>query len=195
MLPFFPDAIQNWDVNVLNWIQTDICTPFLDILFPVLTLFGQGGVFWIAVAFIFLFFKKTRKAGIMMGVAMILGISLGNGIVKNVVGRIRPYELEGALKTTSEIVFGAPTDASFPSGHSLASFECATALMYYNRKVGIPALILAVGVALSRMYMYIHFPTDVIGGIILGIIFGILGVIIVNLVYKAIEKKTGISLE
>lgn len=194
MLPYFPDSIQNWDVNVLNWIQEHITNPVLDIFFPIVTVFGDKGLFLIAVAVAFLFFKKTRKTGIMMGAALLLGLILGNGIAKNIFLRVRPYELEGALRTAEDIIASVPHDSSFPSGHSLACFECATVLLYRDRRFGIPALILAVAVALSRVYLYIHFPTDVMAGALLGIINGILAILIVNAVLKVLEEKKGISL-
>ena len=195
MVPYFPDVLQNWDVNVLNWIQEHVCNPFLDIVFTILTYFGEGGIFWIAMALVFLFYKKTRRTGIMMGAAMIIGIALGNGILKNVIGRVRPYDLEGALRAAKDIIVPVSSDASFPSGHSLACFECATVLMYRNVKIGIPALILSIGVGLSRIYAYVHYPTDVIAGAILGCLFALLGIVIVNAVLKKLEEAKGIHLD
>ncbi|MDD6094638.1 MAG: phosphatase PAP2 family protein [Clostridia bacterium] len=195
MVPYFPDVIQTWDVNVLNWIQEHICNPVLDAIFPIITLFGEKGLFLIAVAVLFLCFKKARKTGIMMGAALLLGLIIGNGILKNVFMRVRPYELEGALRNAEQLLSHAPTDPSFPSGHSLACFECATVLMYRDKRFGIPALVLAVAVALSRIYLYIHFPTDVIAGAILGIIIGVLAIVIVNSVLKLLENKKGIHLD
>ena len=189
MVPYFPEVIQNWDVSVLRFIQEHIVCSVLDVFFSLVTHLGDGGIFWICVAVLFLFFKRTRKTGIMMGAALILGLIIGNGILKNVIGRVRPYYLEGALRTIDQLLVKAPSDASFPSGHTLASFECATVLMIRDRRFGIPALIIAVSVALSRLYLYIHFPTDVFAGAVLGIINGILGVIIVNAVWKAIENR------
>ena len=93
MVPYFPDVIQNWDVSVLNWIQDNIVCPFLNVFFSLVTHLGDGGIFWICVAVLMLFFKRTRKAGITMGVALVLGLIIGNGILKNVFGRVRPYDL------------------------------------------------------------------------------------------------------
>lgn len=189
MVPYFPDFIQNWDVSVLNYIQNNIVNPVLDIFFSLVTHLGDGGIFWIAVAVLMLFFKRTRKTGIMMGAALVLGLIIGNGILKNVFGRIRPYALDDAMRTIDQLLVKAPSDASFPSGHTLASFEASVVLMIRDKRFGIPALIIAVCVALSRLYLYIHFPTDVIAGAILGTINAILGVLIVNTVWKAIEAK------
>lgn len=196
MLPYFPDAIQNWDVSVLQWIQSNVWCPLLDKIFPVLTLFGEGGIFWIAIAFVFLFFKKTRKTGIMMGAALLIGVFFVNVVLKiYVFGRVRPYDLANPISINPCMLTKMTADTSFPSGHSLASFECATVLMYKNRKWGIAALVIAIAVALSRLYLCVHFPTDVIGGVILGILNGILGILIVNAVYKKLEEKNIIHID
>ncbi len=189
MVPYFPDFLQNWDVSVLNFIQNNIVNPVLDVFFSLVTHLGDGGIFWIAVALIMLCFKKTRKTGLMMGAALILGLIIGNGILKNVFGRVRPYALDDAMRTIDQLLVKAPSDASFPSGHTLASFEASVVLMIRDKRFGIPALIIAVCVALSRLYLYIHFPTDVIAGAILGIINAFLGVLIVNTIWKAVENK------
>ena len=189
MVPYFPDVIQNWDVSVLNWIQDNIVCPFLNVFFSLVTHLGDGGIFWICVAVLMLFFKRTRKAGITMGVALVLGLIIGNGILKNVFGRVRPYDLEGARMLKDQLLVKAPSDASFPSGHTLASFESAVVLMIRDKRFGIPALVIAVSVALSRLYLYIHFPTDVIAGALLGTVNALLAVVIVNAIWKAIENR------
>ena len=195
MIPYFHETIQYFDVSVLNWIQNNIVCPFLDIFFSLVTHLGDAGLFWIAIAVAMLFFKRTRKTGIMMGVALVLGLIIGNGILKNLIGRVRPYDLEGAMRNAGTLLLKAPTDASFPSGHTLASFEASVVLMMRDKKFGIPALIIAICVALSRLYLYIHFPTDVIAGTLLGILNAVLAYNIVAAVYKAIERKKGAQLK
>ncbi|MBQ2746751.1 MAG: phosphatase PAP2 family protein [Clostridia bacterium] len=143
---------------------------------PIITKFGDGGVFWIALAVIFLIFKKTRKMGLCMGLALLMGFITGNLILKNVVGRIRPYDLNPEI----EILVKHLSDYSFPSGHTLASFEAATAIFINNKKIGIPALVLAFLIAISRIYLYVHYPSDVLAAIILGIGFAILSCLIVK---------------
>lgn len=197
MVHYFPDVIQNWDVSVLNWIQEHIANPFLDVFFSIVTHLGDAGIFWIAIAVAMLFFKKTRKTGIMMGVALVLGLILGNGLLKNVIGRVRPFDLDGAygsMKTVEDLLVSKPGDKSFPSGHTLACFESAFVLIYRDKRFGIPAMIIAVLVAFSRLYLYLHYPTDIFGGILLAAFNAVLAVIIVNAVYKLIEKKKGLKL-
>ena len=100
-----------------------------------------------------------------MGAALVLGVIFGNGILKNLFQRVRPFDLENALVQIP--IISKPGDWSFPSGHTLASFEAATVLMIRDKRFGIPALILAVLVAFSRLYLYVHFPSDVIAGALL----------------------------
>lgn len=187
MVPYFPECIQSTDLSILEWIQTHLVTPFCDGLFSFITHFGDGGILWILLAVGMLFFKKTRKTGLMIGAALILGLIFGNGILKNLFQRVRPYDLEEALVQTPLIE--KPSDWSFPSGHTLASFEAATVLMIRDRRFGIPALVLAFLIAFSRLYLYVHFPSDVLAGVLLGVLFGCLGVWIVNAIWKRVEKE------
>ena len=115
MVPYFPDFIQNADVAILNWIHNFFSCLFLDVVMPVITALGNKGLFMILVAVVMVCFKKTRKTGIAMGIALVLGLALGNGLLKNLFARVRPYELEGALVT--DLLIKAPHDHSFPSGH------------------------------------------------------------------------------
>ena len=197
MRPYFPEGIQLFDVSVLNWIQEHIANPFFDWFFATVTHLGDGGIFWIAIAVLMLFFKKTRKTGIMMGVALVLGLILCNGVLKNVVARVRPFDLDGAygaIRSVEDLLVSKPGDKSFPSGHTVASFEAAIVLFIRDKRIGIPALVVAALVAFSRLYLYLHFPTDVFGAILLAIFNAVLAVIIVNAVYRYIEKKKGIKL-
>lgn len=197
MIPYFPDWLQNWDVSVLNWLQEHMANPILDGFFAFVTHLGDEGILWIALAVIFLFFKKTRKMGITMGVALLLGLILGNGVLKNVIGRVRPYNLEGAYGSiigVDDLLVGQPGDKSFPSGHTLGSFEAALAMLYYDRRFGIPAVVLAAMIAFSRMYLYLHYPTDIMGGVVLAVINVILAVLIVNAVNRYFENKKKLKL-
>ena len=184
MIPRFPEFIENIDFAILDWIQENMTNPILDAAFKFITALGNEGILWIAIAVFLLFFKKTRKTGIMMGVALLLGLILGNGILKNVIGRMRPYTVEGALVNMP--IIGPQSEFSFPSGHTLGSFEAATVLFIRDKRMGIPALIMAALIAFSRVYLYVHFPTDIIGGIILAVINAYLGIFIVNKVHKMI---------
>lgn len=180
------DALNQFEIGWLDAIQNLKC-GLLDAVLPVVTAFADHGLGWIAVAVLLLFFKRTRKTGLMAGMALIIGLVLVNIIMKPLFGRVRPYDVNEAMRA---FLLVAPlTDGSFPSGHTLASFEVATVLMIREKRFGIPALVLAVLIAFSRLYLYVHYPTDVFCAIVLGIVFGILGVIIVDKIWNVIERK------
>ena len=168
--------MNGFELKILDFTRENLANPVLDTVMPIITKFGDGGVFWIALAVIFLIFKKTRKMGLCMGLALLMGFITGNLILKNVVGRIRPYDLNPEI----EILVKHLSDYSFPSGHTLASFEAATAIFINNKKIGIPALVLAFLIAISRIYLYVHYPSDVLAAIILGIGFAILSCFVVK---------------
>lgn len=180
-------AITNIDLAILEAIQGIKCA-FLDFLVPLITKFGDGGIFWIALAVIFLIFKKTRKMGLAMGMALIFGLVVGNLTLKPLVARIRPYDLAGYEAIRDALLVSPLKDFSFPSGHTLASFEGATAIFMFNKKCGIGALVLASLVALSRLYLFVHYPTDVLVGLILGVTFGICGALLSKLIFKKFER-------
>ncbi len=169
------------ELVILDFIQEHFRCAFLDVLLPFITMLGDAGIIWIVAAVVMLFFKQTRKTGLTMGVALIIGLALGNGVLKNVVGRIRPYD----VNTEVQLLVERLSDKSFPSGHTLASFEAAGVLMICDRRrFGYAALALAIVIAFSRLYLYVHYPTDVLAGIILGLLFAFLAYLIVNALYK-----------
>ena len=172
--------MNQFELGILNSIQDIFGCKFLDFLMPIITLFGDGGIFWIALAVILLLFKKTRKIGLTMGISLALGFIVGNLFLKNVVARIRPYDLNESFSLLIEKLH----DFSFPSGHTLASFEASVSIFLHNKKFGIPAVILAVLIAFSRLYLYVHYPTDVLASIILGTGFAILSFFIVKKIYN-----------
>lgn len=172
----------SFDLPILEWIRTTLWCDALDVVMPIITMFGDGGVFWIAWAVLLLIFPRTRRIGLGMGFALILGLLVCNVTLKPLVARIRPYDLQAELGVTINLLNGAMHDFSFPSGHTIASFEAATVLLKNSKKMGIPAMILAVLIAFSRLYLYVHYPTDVICSIILGILFAFIGNALAGLV-------------
>ena len=166
----------SFDLPILDWIAANLWCPVLDTVMPIITMFGDGGIFWIAISVILMITKKHRKTGLAMAFALTMGLLVCNIILKPGVARIRPYDFQ--LKYFSKeiaLIAGGMHDFSFPSGHTIASFEACTALMLGNKKFGIPATVLAILVAFSRLYLYLHYPTDVITSIVLGVCFVILG--------------------
>ena len=188
----FLEAVTTWDASVITSIYENVHSAFLTMFFRIVTLLGEGGIFWIAVAVILLFFKKTRRSGICIGASLLIGVIVGNGIIKNVVARPRPYDAIAGI----ESVVSHLSDYSFPSGHSLCCFEAATALAMNRTKWAIPAYVGAVLVAVSRLFLFVHYPTDVICGALLGVLFGVLGSLAAGAIYDrvcaniAASKKT-----
>ncbi len=126
---------------------------------------GNSGQIWILVGIIMLFFKKYRKSGLTVLLALLLCLIFGNGILKNLITRQRPCWIDESVK----LLISTPTDYSFPSGHTFSSFAASLSIFMYHKKLGISAFVLAILIAFSRLYLFVHFPTDIIGGIVLGI--------------------------
>ena len=165
----------SFDLPILEWIRANVWCEILDVAMPIITTFGDGGIFWIAWSVLLMFFPKTRKTGLGMAFALAMGLVVCNLTLKPMVARIRPYDLQAELGVTINLLQGAMHDFSFPSGHTIASFEAATVLLKNSKKMGIPAYILAILIAFSRLYLYVHYPTDVIASIILGTLFALIG--------------------
>ena len=185
------DAIYSFDYSILNYINEHFHNAFFDGFFSIITHLADAGWFWIALAALLLCFKKTRKTGCVMGAALLMGVIFGNGILKPLIHRVRPYDNAAwsPAVTRATLLISPPSDYSFPSGHTLASFEGAFGIFLCNKKWGAPALVLAVLIAFSRLYFYIHYPTDVIGGMILGIGFAVAAFFIVGAIWNKVTKK------
>ena len=159
------------EIQILDWLQK-LHTPVLDKIMSLITRLGDAGILWILLAAVLLLIPKTRKSGFILAGALVVDALLCNVILKPLVARIRPYDVNTAV----QLLVSKPVDYSFPSGHTAASFASVVALfMAGERKLWKPALVLAVLIAFSRLYLYVHYPTDVLGGLILGLIAGYLG--------------------
>lgn len=161
---------------ILYFLQS-LHTPWLDAVMTGITSLGDHGRFFILLAVILLIFKKTRKMGLAMLLSMLLGFLIGNVWLKNMFMRQRPCWID----TTVDLLVRVPRDYSFPSGHTLIGFECGVSIWLQNRRAGAAALILAFLLAFSRMYLFVHFPTDVLAG-------AVLGSVIAWVVYQLIRK-------
>ena len=208
------------DLAILDFIRAHMTSPLGDRIMPIITMLGDNGIIWIIMAAILLLFKRTRKLGAAMAIALVIDVICCNFIIKPLVARVRPFD----VKTAVDLIIAAPGDYSFPSGHTAAAFAAFSALFFGSKKltgsassfigmnvqddlskhngsiapVGvqalsysefssakkpalslqnlwIPVLIIAMLIAASRLYLYVHYPTDVIAGAALGIIFGFIG--------------------
>ena len=164
------------ELKILDFIQT-LNTPVLDKIMVGITRLGDAGIIWIILTAIFLVIPKTRRTGGVMLAALVVQTILCNVILKNLFARTRPYD----VNTTVQLLVRKLHDFSFPSGHTSASFTTVSALFFAKNKAWKPALVLACLIAVSRLYLYVHYPTDVLGGILLGILSGYIG-------YKIMEK-------
>ncbi len=157
--------IHNIDAQILLFIQQYLRSDLFTWLWKGITFLGDGGWFWIVLGLLFLFPKKTRKAGVTALLALAIGAVVTNLFLKDLVARIRPYDsVEGLVPLVARL-----KDYSFPSGHTCASFACAG--VYYKAfpgKWGKAAMVLAVLIALSRLYVGVHYPTDVLAGALVG---------------------------
>ena len=161
----------NIELSILDWIQT-LHTHYLDKIMVFITRLGDAGIIWILLSIVLLLIPKTRKSGAVMVVALVVDVLLCNIVLKNLVARTRPYD----VNTVVHLLVAKLHDYSFPSGHTAASFASVTALyLAGEKKLWKFALVLACLIAISRLYLYVHYPTDVLGGILFGVITGYLG--------------------
>ena len=186
------NALNLFEANIVFWIQEHLRVGFLNPIVTAITSLGNGGIFWIILTVLLLIPKKTRKIGLCCALGLIFDLLAVNLCIKPLVGRIRPYVTLDTIVPLGHL----PGDHSFPSGHSAGSFACAWA--FYRtarRRFGVPALVLAALIALSRLYVGVHYPTDVIAGVIIGIAVGELGVQLGRMIWKkamrSIKRRNG----
>ena len=179
----------SFDLPILDWIQANLQSAALDTLMPIITMFGDAGIFWIVCSVILMLLPKTRRIGFGMAFALAMGLVVCNMTLKPLVGRIRPYDLQETLGVTINLLIDKQHDFSFPSGHTIASFEACTVMMLGSRKLGIPATLLAILIAFSRLYLYVHYPTDVIASVILGTLFGVIGYLVTHKITFSLKGK------
>ena len=169
-------GLEGVDFSILYFFQ-ELHTPFLDKVVPLFTSFGNAGWGFVLFGAVLLSMKKTRKAGFAVLLSLLCGLIIGNGLMKNLVMRERPCWID----QTVPLLIGVPLDYSFPSGHTLAAFETAVSVFFYNRRYGSILMVFAAAMGLSRLYLFVHFPTDVLSGMALGIF-------IAWFIHRSIEK-------
>lgn len=157
------------EFGILYFLQS-LHTPWLDVFMKGITSLGEHGIFWVVTGLVLLSFKDTRTIGLCVILSLTAGYFMGNMLLKNLIARERPCWIDHSVL----MLIRTPRDYSFPSGHTLSAFEGAVSIWLYNRRWGVPCLILAALIAFSRMYLFVHFPTDILGGMILGILIAVL---------------------
>lgn len=172
------------DISILNLIQ-NLKSPLMDKIMTTITAFGNMGIFWILLIIIFLTTKEYKKMAKYMMICLLVNIIIVNLIIKPAVGRQRPFEIVEGIK----LLVLKPQDPSFPSGHSAISFCMLTTILFFSKSktINIMAALLAILIAFSRLYLYVHFPSDVFCGIIFGVLSSLITL-------KFCFSKKGISL-
>ncbi len=168
------EEINSVDLAVLDFLQSTVKCAFLDSVMAFFSFIGNSGMIWILICVAMMFFRKTRMMGVMALSAVVLGFLIGELGIKNIVCRPRPFVANPDIVLN----ISPPSGYSFPSGHSCSSFAAATVMLCCDRRYGIKALFLAALIAFSRLYNYVHYPSDVICGILLGIFCALLTVYI-----------------
>lgn len=158
--------INIFDNYILLAIRKHVQNKYLDILMPIITTMGNLGLIWIAIAFGLFFNKHYRIIGGIVLITLVISTVIGEGVVKHLVRRIRPCNNVNNIK----LLVAKPISYSFPSGHTLSSFAVAEVLSVYFNKYSLIFIGIAFLIALSRLYLYVHYPTDIIAGIILGLL-------------------------
>lgn len=157
------------EFDILYAIQS-MHTDLLDLLMVTISTIGDKGMVWIAMAAALMFSRKTRRCGILMLVSMFLCLLFGNGLLKNLIARDRPCWIDPSVP----LLITNPWDYSFPSGHTMHAFAASVVVLLHNRRAGILVIAMSVVMAFSRMYLFVHFPTDILGGAIVGILAAML---------------------
>lgn len=174
------DQLLSWDTSLLLAIQ-ELHNPVLNFLMPIITTLGNSGMLWIALTAVLLIFRKTRRIAIVMGVALLLTAVVTSLILKPWAARPRPFT---SLPWVSMMI-PQPSGFSFPSGHTSSSFAAATALWFRSWKLGLPATVLAGVIGFSRLYLFCHYPSDVL----IGALIGIAAAVLTAIVYKVTVGK------
>ena len=181
-------AILGADAALLLWIQDALRFGWLNPVMSGITCLGNSGIIWIVVALALMCFKKTRWLGVTCAVSMALGLLVTNLVIKNWVARVRPYEAVEGLQR----IIAAQKDWSFPSGHATNGLACAWVLFRRApRRYGVPALALALLICYTRLYVGVHYPTDVLGGAAIGIGSACIALAVMPGLIRRVEKRLG----
>lgn len=167
--------INGFELDILTKINFIVRNGVFDRVMPIISALGDAGIVWIGISIILICTKKYRRIGLISLCSILVTIILGEGIIKNIVRRSRPY-----MSTGVGIFLKYPGTYSFPSGHTSISFAAAYVLAHNSLSWGIIAYTLAILIAFSRIYLMVHYPTDVLGGIVLGTLTSMIMLKVIN---------------
>jgi len=160
--------LNNIDKTILFFIQNNLHFKVIDKIMILFTTMGNMGLIWIFISILLLINKKTRNIGIVSFLALFLSTILGEGVLKHIIQRPRPF----VDFQSFHLLVPKPTSYSFPSGHTASSFSAAYVLGKKLKNFSLIFWLIAILIAFSRLYLFLHYPSDIIGGIILGLICG-----------------------
>lgn len=190
------DPFLHFDLSIFEWIQT-VQGTFLDKIMIAITTLGEGGIIFILLALALICTKKYRKAGVAVLVALVV-MEIGNNLIlKEIFARPRPFNLAEidpvkyawwAEAYRFPGLVSEPSSYSFPSGHTSSAFAAAIAVLWYDRKIGIPTTVFAFIMGFTRIYVEVHYPTDVLFGAVFGVVYALIGVLIMKALYPQLEK-------
>ena len=178
------------DTNIINWIHANLHgSNIINQIVKWITYLGDMGIIWLTLAFILILFKKTRRAGVMLVIGVGATLIFNSLIFKNIFNRPRPFvDNEGLVSFIKSLGMELPDDSSFPSGHSFVSFCSAIILTLQLRKKWPFIYILSSAIALSRVFLCVHYPTDVLAGAVIGTIVGVALYFVCNFVFNKLEE-------
>lgn len=156
------------DVAILDFIQNNMVSPEYSGIMIFFTKLGGYAVVWVIGGVALLFFKRYRFWGAMLLTALVFTVIVGEFGIKNLVQRPRPF----VDNPNAVLLISPPQGSSFPSMHSATSFACAFVVFRINKKLGVVGFFYSACVAFSRMYLYVHYPSDILAGVVLGLICG-----------------------
>ena len=185
------ESITALDLSILDFIHNTLSSSVMDFIMTCLTYSAEYGIFVFILFAVMMCIKKMRKTGFAVAAAAIGVMLFGELLIKHIVARPRPFVVNGAI----DLIIKAPSGFSFPSSHAAVCFAVATAIFLFHKRLGIIAYIYAALVAFSRMYLYVHYPSDILGGIALGIACGAGAVALVKLICKKIDKHKELKAE
>lgn len=174
--------LQHWEQRTLLWLQERLRRSWLTVAMKIATFLGNGGILWLTACACLLLRQQTRRAALTALLSLVFSALVCNAFLKNLVERARPFNKIPGL----QFLIRKPHDFSFPSGHTSSSFAAATVfLALLPMWAGVTALLIAMTIAFSRMYLGVHYPSDVFCGMVLGVLFGIAALLVVSMLLRA----------
>ena len=171
--------IEKYDIKAAKYINSHFQHKRLDPLMKFFTYLGNLGLLWIGISILFILRHESRKTGIILICSLLMTTILGEGIIKHIVRRKRPFI---KMNICDQLIIGTPSTYSFPSGHTASSFAASAVFLAINSRISIIIVLIATLIGFSRIYLKVHYVSDVIGGAVLGLLCGSITVYLFNVI-------------